>query len=344
MMLGFVMIFTALLIADPAPCKNGVATGILLCGRVIIPSLFPFTMCVLFIINSGILSKLDAISKVTNKLFGLSGEIFSYFLLSLIGGYPIGAKLLSRAVTLKKISPERAGVVLNYCINAGPAFVISAIGSTILGSTKIGAIIFVGNIISSILLCFLMRNLKTKSPEAPATVAFPINPADNFVLSATEASSAVFGICSLVILFSGIDSYVLKFAESVKLLKPVSLILEVTNAVTFTNNVYLIAFLLGLGGICIWCQIISLSGNIKINYPLFVISRIFHGALSAAVSAAIIKIFKVTLPAISNGKSFSRDIFYSTPALAFSMISMGIIFAISLSAKKTNCKILDDVV
>ena len=45
--------FIVILILKPELCTKGAAEGLLLAGRVIIPSLFPFTACVLFIMKSG---------------------------------------------------------------------------------------------------------------------------------------------------------------------------------------------------------------------------------------------------------------------------------------------------
>ena len=156
-----VLTLTTLLIIKPEPCRTGVINGILLCGRVIIPSLFPFTMCVLFIDKSNILKRLEPLSFLTNKLFGLSGELFSIMLLSLIGGYPIGAKLLNESVNAGKISQETARNMLNYCVNGGPAFIVAAVGSGILNSKKIGTILLLSHISATLVICSVSRFFKS---------------------------------------------------------------------------------------------------------------------------------------------------------------------------------------
>ena len=86
-----ILMFIGFLMLKPETCKKGIAYGILLCGRVIIPSLFPFTMCVLFILRSGVLNRLSFLNGATQRLFGIPFRLFSVFLLSAIGGYPVGA-------------------------------------------------------------------------------------------------------------------------------------------------------------------------------------------------------------------------------------------------------------
>lgn len=102
----FILAFIALILADPEVCTSGVAEGIIISGRIIIPSLFPFTACVLFLSGSGALSPFRYLSPVTKRIFNINGELFAIMLLSCIGGYPIGAKLLNEAVDNKKYRPK----------------------------------------------------------------------------------------------------------------------------------------------------------------------------------------------------------------------------------------------
>lgn len=343
--LCLILLFIVLIIIKPDLCRQGALGGLLLCGRVIIPSLFPFTMCVLFIMKSGILRKLGFLNFFTKKLFGLDFELFSLMLLSLIGGYPVGAKLLNTAVAEKKLSPKKAGIMLNYCINAGPAFIITAVGSGIIGSQMLGNILLISHISSSVILCLISRFFGTEEENTPLKPAdIKINPADNFVLSASDAASSVFSICCFVILFSSINSYITYFSREITALRFAAYLSEVTNAVTLTGNIYLISFLLGFSGISVWCQILAVGKNIKIKFPLFVLFRILHGILSSSLTYLIIKLTGIAVPTLSNGKSFSFTALYSTPALGISMLIMGIILIISLATKKYAGKILEDIV
>lgn len=335
------VLFIILIIAEPVTCTEGAAEGILLSGRVIIPSLFPFTACVLFIMKSGALNIFKFAEPFTKKIFKLSPELFTLMLLSFIGGYPIGAKLLNEAVNLKKTSPENAGIMLNYCVNAGPAFVILAVGGGIIGSKTVGYILLCAHILSSFFLSFFfglfLKDEKTACiPEKNNT-----NIADNFVNSVSEAASAVFSICAYVILFSTVISYIDRYSGKLTFLKYLSPLLEVTNAVSHTRNILIIAFLLGFAGLCIWSQIISVGRLLKINYPLFALSRIAHGLLSAGITAILLKIFHIPLTT-SGAVRFAPS--YSTVTLSVSMLCMVIILIITLYTKNKTGKILDDIV
>ena len=76
----------------------------------------------------------------------------------------------------------------------------------------------------------------------------------------------------------------------------------------------------------------------------FSATRILHGMLSAFLTFILIKVFDIAVPTFTNGRKFSFESLYSTPALAVSMVAMSIIFIISLTGKKYNGKILEDIV
>lgn len=332
--------FVVMIILKPGLCTGGAAEGILLSGRVIIPSLFPFTACVLFIMKSGALDIFVFAAPFTKKVFGLAPELFTLMLLSFIGGYPIGAKLLNEAVKSRRISPENAGIMLNYCVNAGPAFVILAVGGGIIGSKTVGYILLAAHIISSFILSLIFgRFIKGKETKKEKPVSK--SAADNFVTSVSEAASAVFGICAYVILFSTIIAYINHYSDKLPFLKLLSSLLEVTNAISNTRNILTIAFLLGFAGFCIWCQIISVGERLKINYLIFAVSRAAHGLLSAGITAVLLKIFNIPLT-VSAAVRFAPS--YSTLSLSISMLCMVIILIITIYTKNSTGKILDDIV
>lgn len=329
--LGLTVSFLILLITLPSVAKQGVADGILLCGRVIIPSLFPFVMCLSLIINSNILENFSFISPLSEKILGLNFFEFSIFAFSLIGGYPIGAKLLSDGVKTGKIAKERAEKMLNFCINAGPAFIVSAVGVSILSSKAAGFVLLFSHLISSLVLCLLSKEKAKNNKAFESKKEVPFSFADSFVASAADASAAILKMCSFIIFFSAVNGFFIYFSKFFPPLKTAALFLEITNALTLTKNLYLISFLLGFGGVSIWCQVMAVAENLKIKLPVFLGFRLLHGGISAIFTYLFIKIFKISLPAVSHPPV--ADL-YSGPALSLSLLIMGIVFLISLQNRK----------
>ena len=336
------VILAVLIITKPEICKNSAISGILLCGRVIIPSLFTFTVCVLFIMKCGITDLFCGLDFFTKKLFGLSAELTLLAFLSFIGGYPVGAKLLNDAVEKGRISAKDAGKMLNYCINAGPGFIVAAVGNAILGSKVLGYFLLASHLTASLIMMLFLRPEGDYNSKSSPRDSF--NFSDSFVASVTDSSSATMEICGYVILFSVITAYAEYLTRHSAYLKYINLGLEVTTAIPKAENIFVVSFLLGFSGLSVWCQIFSTAKSIKINFAEFALCRIIHGILSCGITAILLKIFPVTVSCISNGSDFSGKAFYSTPALSAALIIMGFFFLVSVFNKKHTGKLINDVV
>ncbi len=337
------ILFSVLLISEPESCKTGIATGILLCSKIIIPSLYPFTVCLLFIMKSGILKNIEFITPFTKRIFKLTANEFVIMILSFVGGYPVGAKLIDEEINNKRLTAQRGGNLLCFCTNAGPAFIITVVGSGLYGSKKIGTILFVSHILSSILFCIIFNkneinsNYSNKNDEK-------INIIDNFISSASESASSVMTICIYVILFSTINSYLAFLSTKIFFIKYILYILEITNAVTYTKNIFVLSFLLGFGGLCVACQIIGIGKSIKISPIKYLGARVFHGLISSMLSFIIIRLFNISIPVFSNNRSFSFKEVYTTPQLAISMLITITVLFLTIRNKKMSGKFLEDVV
>ncbi len=330
------ILFAFLIILKSNVCIKSALSGLLICGNIIIPTIYPFTFCVLFIKNSGVFKILKPFNSIILKLFGLNFYEFAIFLMSLIGGYPIGAKLLSDS----KI--KKTPIMINYCINAGPAFIILAVGKGVFKSINIGWILFFSHIFSSVVIAFFHR-FKLKSELTP-TPEKPINAVDNFVISASAAAETVIKICSIVIIFSVIGGYIELFSKQFNQLYYLGLLCEVTNAVFKCNNVITVSFLLGFSGFGIWAQVFGILKSDRINYIKFIAFRLVHGGLSASFTLLLLKIFKITVNTLSNGIKFNYTLFTNGPVVAFSLIITGIVLIISLYNKKFTGNLVEDIV
>ncbi|MBO5211491.1 MAG: hypothetical protein J6B80_06135 [Clostridia bacterium] len=333
----FISSFCFLIILKPEICINSAISGVLICGNIIIPSIYPFTFGVLFINNSGVLGLLKPLNKVTNKLFGLNYYEFAIFLLSLIGGYPLGAKLLS-----EKPSPKN-DIMINFCINAGPAFIILAVGKGVFKSSALGWVLYTSHIMASLLIMLFLSG-KTKKYNTNFINKKPLGCVENFTQSASDAANTVIKICGLVILFSTITAYLKMLFKNIKPLYFITLLCEVTNAVFTTKNILLISFLLGFAGLSIWAQVFSLLKYTKINYLRFVFFRILHGCFSAFITLVLLNSLKLSVSTLSNNINFNYKLFINGPTVAFSLIIMGIVLIISLYNKKFAGNIIEDIV
>ena len=335
-----ISLFFIFLIVFPEISKVGVYNGIIICGKIVIPSLFPFMMCCVFIINTGLLSKIKLPYKIS-KILGLNSYSLFTFLLSFIGGFPIGAKLINNGVLNNQISKKEACVMLNFCVNAGPAFILSVIGVGIFKSKLLGFLILFSHCIVSVFIYIFYRvtgKIKYKSEQN--VICNTISPVDNFVLSASESAKIIMNICVFVIIFSCVNTYIMHLPKNFHFL---CYFTEITNSLTYTRNIYLISFLLGFSGICIWFQIFSICKNFKISYLKFILSRLIHGTFSTFIFYMLVKIFKISI-SVNAQLPISFKLYYQSPVVSLSLIVTVIVFIISLTGKKYNGKITEEII
>lgn len=120
-----VAIFSAMgLIALILDAKNGLIAAqdaVTMCLHAVIPAIFPFLFLSALLIQA-IGAKEIPVLRPIGKLCRIPNGCEPIFLLGLLGGYPTGAQLVSRAYQTGEISRKAADRLLGFCSNAGPSF------------------------------------------------------------------------------------------------------------------------------------------------------------------------------------------------------------------------------
>ena len=123
----------------PEAAAAAAKSGLLLCGDLIIPSLFPFFILSTLTVSLGFSSLLGRLLEpMMQPLFHQSGAGASALVLGFIGGYPVGAKTVCTLYQEQLCSREQAQCLLAFCNNSGPAFIVGAAGIAVFQSAKIG--------------------------------------------------------------------------------------------------------------------------------------------------------------------------------------------------------------
>lgn len=324
--------------------KTGVARGLLICANVIIPSLFPFMICVTLLIKLGFEIKNKYFNRILYKMFGHNFDMFFAFLLSMIGGYPIGAKMINELYKKEILNNKSADLMLNYCVNAGPAFIVCVVGNT-LHSKELGYVLLISHLLSSVAIAVLhsfklRQSDSTKIKRKNAALSF----SNSFVESVNDATKNILNICGFIIIFSILNAYIDYFFKDLTFINYIMGFVEITTALENIKNVYLLSFLLGFAGVSIWCQIFSLSGGRKVNIGRFIVGRLLHGGISAIITKIILGFFKIKISTFSNKINYVKEYSSSNVALLISMGIMLVIFMIFLYTKNNSGKIIDDVI
>lgn len=101
--------------------------GISLWVSNVLPALLPFFICANFLQNMGVVRQLDH-------------SIFP-FVMSVLSGYPMGAKIVGDLRRKGEISLNEAKRLMSFCSTSGPAFMVGAVGAGMLGSGMLGGIV-----------------------------------------------------------------------------------------------------------------------------------------------------------------------------------------------------------
>lgn len=338
--------------------QEGIKNGIYLCINTLIPSLFPFMILASFMAISGVFEKPNPIfSKITEKLFYLPGYTYSAIILSFIGGYPVGAKMVNELYEKNKIDDEQLNRMMCFCTCSGPAFAISLLGSTLLRNRTIGIIIFFSQLISGILvgiICGVKAKLSKKIFYFSKNNALgeKTNMQEALINAVDSACKSIIQVCAIIILFVTIIHAANKFKTPPLLpdflkmnfidpnIKMIAIsILEITYGCIYAanNNVsyQMIAFAVAYGGLCTHLQITSILTKTKFKYAKFFLFRVINGLLSSLIFYLILLFSKTVVPTFSTINKDQLAIESSTtPAGSLALIMLCIYFMIDIKAHK----------
>jgi len=289
-----------LLIIYPKAATSGVSGGLMLCANILIPSLFPFLVLTAFLSMSNFgyyLAK--PFEWIFSILFRIPKRAVFAVILSFIGGYPSGAVAIDKLCADGYISKKTAFRMMLFCSNAGPAFVISAVGSSMLNSTLAGVYIFVSLFVSNIFIgAFSVFFSKNETTSGIKKSGGKQRISEIFVAATANGCEVMLKICAFTVLFSCLLSLIKNIAPN-SVFEFCSLILEVTNgslaALSFKNTASLLCFVTGFGGLCVHFQIFSIAKSFKINILLFLLARAFSGALSAVICSILFYYFPIPI-------------------------------------------------
>ena len=302
---------------------SGVRAGLEACAAVVIPSLFPF------MILAGLCSSTPAGQALSNGIWRLfrwalplPRQLGAVFLMSFLGGFPVGARMLSDLVAQKRIDPKTASRALCFCVNAGPSFLISAVGGQMLGSLPAGLALLAAQICSALVIARVTLRRQRQKPNLPAFSYPPF--ATAFVESVRSACAGILSICAFVVAFSAFAALLQATGIFHFLAAAVggctgwdqafvsalfTGILEVTAgclkacALGGQRGFLLCAFLVSSASLSIFFQVRScFPAKTPVRFGPLAISRLAHGALTTGFALLFSRLLP---PAVLAAGSFS---------------------------------------
>ena len=296
-----VILLLLFLLCYPAEALAAARNGLKLWLETLLPTLLPF------MILTGILVHTDWITKILQPtapffkvVFGLSPGGAYVFLLGLLTGYPMGAKLTADLYYAGKISRQEAEYLLTFCNNPSPAFLITYVGHTCLeGKLYIGFLVGILFLSDMICMCFfrftfyrknsLLSFCTPKTSEQEYTSAGLL---DFVIMNSFETMAKLGGY---ILMFSILSAAISHFWYLPAQGKYILLgLIEVTTGLhglllsgfSYSLRVLLALCMSAFGGFCIMAQTKSVLGKELSLHP-YASAK----CMNTAVTAALILIF-----------------------------------------------------
>ena len=354
---------TLALVAAPRQAMEGARSGLELCFNVIVPSLFPFFVLSSLVVELGMAAHLGrALEGVMRPLFRVGGGCAAAVAMGFIGGYPVGARTALQLYRQGQCSREEAERLLAFCNNSGPAFILGVVGAGVFGSGAVGLLLYLTHAAASLLVGLLFRFYGRDAPvrrgqrTSPTIRAVRLSAA--FTNGVTTALQSTLNICAFVVFFSVALRLLSAFGVLSGAAKALALfglgeewahrlvagLLELSSGVTSlsgagTGGVSMAAFMLGWAGLSVHCQVLSFIGDSGLSVRTYLLGKLCHGLIAAALTAALTRLFPLAEP-VSVYLSEQTDSIAAldfSAALAVSLASVTTLFLLWLALARKNC-------
>lgn len=269
-------------ITDAKTVLAGASSGIDICIKTVIPSLFPFFILSTLLSNSMQGQSISCLRPL-GKLCGIPEGAESLLLLGVCGGYPVGAKCLYDAYSCRTIHRKDAQRMLGFCSNAGPSFIFG-MTAALFNSVIIPWILWGIQIISMIMTGMILPNKSNDTCGNTRSVKM-----NNPMIPALKAMATVCGwIVMMRVMIFLLNRWILWCLPEYFSIA-ITGVIELSNGCLemhgLENSVLryiLLSVFLSFGGVCVLFQTYSLIGDLGIRY--YVIGKLMQTTIAVVLA------------------------------------------------------------
>ncbi len=311
--------FTVCLVLFSNSNLSAAKKGLILWANSVIPALFPFFVATELLSSTNMINILGKLlNRFMKPLFNIRGEGSFAFIMGIVSGYPVGAKIASNFRENNICSKAECERLLSFTNNSGPLFIVGTVGIGMYGNSTIGFLLLITHILACISVGIIFRfwkknennsnNLSHNTNSISKQNVTLSNLGEILGNSITNSISTVIVIGGFVVLFSVIIS-ILNSSNILNILSTIinpaltiihvpnsfsqaiiTSILEITNGINLISNIHIknislnlifTAFFLGFGGISILLQVLSIISKTDLSIKPYIIGKILHGIFAA---------------------------------------------------------------
>ncbi len=276
----------------PAHYSQAIRDGISLWAVSILPSVFPFiVLCALFSRQKIFNGFVRLTMPVSQRIFRISGAGCGAALISMISGYPVGARTVSNFYVTNQIPRHELLRTCALASTSGPAFLVGAVGCGMFHSAEIGWIIYFSHILGVMIICFLLRFPAKKTPIDQNILAIDTPTPFGEVISSSVLSILCVG--GIVALFNAFGEMIadmgMLFHVPEQIIATLRGMLEMTSGcaaiakTTSPLSLALCCFFVTFGGLCVLLQQFSFLSLTGVSKAKFCLIKFLQGMIAAIV-------------------------------------------------------------
>lgn len=299
--------------------------GVKLWALAVLPSLLPFFFFTTLLAKIGATERMArTLKKPCERFFGTSGYAAYAFLMSILSGYPVGAKIIGDLGENGLIDETDATKMSAFCSTSGPLFIVGSVGVGMFGSAAAGKLLFLVHALSALITGLIFRFYgrdETATPRtsknAPQTGHLQVSS----VKTKAENDNALYDcVYSSVISIATVGGFICVFYVLADIFQNLDILFPIWKTLFFItkNETLSKAFSYGLIECTRGCKMLALCG--LSTYSLaFASSLIAFGGVSVLVqSVCFLKKANVKISVFLLAKTIQTVIsFLLTLALTF---------------------------
>lgn len=312
------------IILSPNICIKYTISGAKLFFNAVFPSLFPFLVVINIIIGyDGIHIYSKLLGNIICKPLKLSKECNFALLISVLCGYPLGARYTCDLYEKDLIDLDTCERLLNIASNSSPLFIVGSVGASMMLSAEIGYILLLSNLLSCIFMGLIIPSknslykIKNKNNNLYKRPVTNLNIGIIFKNSIEDSLKNSLNIGGFIVVFSVITGIIKDNALFHIVINKFSLIIGVSSnfieglllgLLEVTNGCYLIAssnsnlyvklpvlsFLIAFSGLSIISQVYSYTYKHHVSMKKYMVRKFIQGIISSILTIIIYYVFLQT--------------------------------------------------
>lgn len=254
------------------------------------PAMFFFYTLSDLLINYGFINILEYLfNGLFKKVFHISGASSFIVIMSILSGFPSGAKYTTTFLEKKLIEKDQANYLLTFTHFSNPLFILGTI--SIIYGKNLALIVLISHYIANFVLAFIIRPKKLIVEKYKSNIqknSFSTTLATSFYNSSKilllVLGNTIFFFTASSILTVNIDNNLIK-SMLMGLFDLTKGILSLQNLnISNMFKIILITSFLSFGGISVHFQVKEIIKKERLNYMYFLLGRISSLAISIIIA------------------------------------------------------------